>query len=57
MEEAVKLDGCCDLVADIVRAGGAQFQDGLQFLAEGPGLGLTVDADKVARQREEEVSA
>lgn len=53
----IDLDGYFDLVDDIVCAGGAQFCNGLQFLAEGPGLGLTVDAGKVARYRDGEVSA
>ncbi|MDI6871456.1 MAG: dipeptide epimerase [Bacillota bacterium] len=49
----IDLDGAFDLADDLVAAGGAQFECGEQFLVEGPGLGLTVDEEKLARYRDE----
>ncbi|MGE5552878.1 MAG: mandelate racemase/muconate lactonizing enzyme family protein [Betaproteobacteria bacterium] len=49
----IDLDGAFDLVDDLVAEGGAQFDAGRQFLAEGPGLGLLVDEEKLARYRDE----
>lgn len=49
----IDLDGAFDLADDLVASGGAQFAGGEQFLAEGPGLGLSVDEAKLARYRDE----
>ncbi|MBE3575859.1 MAG: dipeptide epimerase [Firmicutes bacterium] len=46
----IDLDGAFDLADDLGAPGtGAQYADGRQFLAEGPGLGLTVDPQAVQR--------
>ncbi len=45
----IDLDGAFDLVDDMIAAGGAQLADGRQFLAEGAGLGITVDEEKVKK--------
>ncbi|HHW15582.1 MAG TPA: dipeptide epimerase [Firmicutes bacterium] len=49
----VDLDGAFDLADDLVAEGGAQYASGEQFLAEGAGLGLRVDEEKLARYRDE----
>ncbi|MGE5577376.1 MAG: mandelate racemase/muconate lactonizing enzyme family protein [Syntrophothermus sp.] len=43
----IDLDGAFDLVDDVISTGGAQLAGGKQFLTEGPGLGITVDEEKV----------
>lgn len=45
----IDLDGAFDLVDDVIATGGAQLADGRQFLAEGPGLGINVDEEKVKK--------
>lgn len=49
----VDLDGAFDLTDDLVGAGGALCAGGTQSLHEGPGLGLTVDEERLARYRDE----
>ncbi|MGE5623598.1 MAG: mandelate racemase/muconate lactonizing enzyme family protein [Methanocella sp.] len=49
----VDLDGAFDLTDDLVAAGGALCAGGEQSLAEGPGLGLTVDVEKLALYRDD----
>ncbi len=49
----IDLDGAFDLADDLVAQGGAQYKDGAQFLTAGPGLGLRMDEEKLARYRDE----
>lgn len=52
----IDLDGALDLADDEVVANtGAQYVDGKQFLAEGPGLGLAVDPAAVERNLDKEL--
>ncbi len=52
----VDLDGAFDLADDMVTANtGAQYAEGYQFLAEGPGLGLTVDSCAIDRNLDREL--
>lgn len=52
----IDLDGALDLADDeVVAETGAQYAEGRQFLAEGPGLGLTVDPVALERNLDREL--
>lgn len=41
----IDLDGCWDLAFDIVKKGGANLQDGKEYVSSAPGLGVYIDEE------------